>query len=138
MRWTSFWYLFCTSLPLELRIIWVLFLTELASILVSQRPQYPPDHFSHVQSTLLYRDSVSFERERPCTLSSLSRFPSSTYTGDQLRSVQPATLDLSVTSRLTHLGIGVRLPRKQGCRGERRKQGKITVIDHTSPRVTTP
>ena len=111
MKWVSFWYLFCASLPLELRIIWVLFLTELASIVVFQRPSFLPDHFSPVRPALsVHCDGDPVTGVRPCILSPLPCTPLHTaYTRDELCLVQPATLDPSVISRLRHLCIGVNL-----------------------------
>ena len=133
MKRVSFWYLFCASiLPLELGTIWVLFLTELASIVVLQRPSFLPDHFSHVRPTLsVHCDVDPVTGERPCILSPLPCTPLRTaYTRDELCLVQPATLDPSVISRLGHLCIGVNLPRKRSRRGGRRKRKKTPV---TSP-----
>ena len=133
MKRVSFWYLFCASiLPLELGTIWVLFLTELASIVVFQRPSFLPDHLSHVRPALsVHCDVDPVTGERPCTLSPLPCTPLRTaYTRDELCLVQPATLDPSVISRLGHLCIGVNLPRKRSRRGGRRKRKKTPV---TSP-----
>ena len=133
MKRVSFWYLFCASiLPLELGTIWVLFLTELASIVVLRRPSFLPDHFSHVRPALsVHCDVDPVTGERPCILSPLPCTPLRTaYTRDELRLVQPATLDPSVISRLGHLCIGVNLPRKRSRRGGRRTRKKTPV---TSP-----
>ena len=62
--------------------------------------------------------------------------PPTRYSPDQILTIQAATLDPSLTSRLRDLGIGCLL-RKPSSRGGRRKLRKIAVVCDGAARLTT-
>ena len=130
MNWASFWCLVCTMLPLELRIIWILFLTKLTDSVVGQCQPCLPEYSSpHVQSATFPSDrSPVLTHGYTCTGHAVlaTRL---TYTRDQLLSVPPATLDPSAFPSIRVLGTGYRLPRVRSHRGSRGKQREICVTD---------
>ncbi|KAL8606955.1 hypothetical protein ACOMHN_041344 [Nucella lapillus] len=50
------------------------------------------------------------------------------YSRDQLLEIQPSTPNFELVNRLRELRLGVRLPRKRGCRGGRKKLRSIQVV----------
>ena len=137
MNRTFFWTAFCALLPLEMKVVWVLFLSGLASFLVSQhRPFYPclAMHVPSAQQRCLQQPATPLEYT-PTVYP--PRTPSPTvYTWEQLLSVKPSPLDPVLTSRLRRLRIGFDLPRLRGRRGGRRIHKKIAVINRTSDRTS--
>ena len=90
MNGAFLWSTFCALLPLEMKVVWMLFLSGLASFLVSQqRPFYPcltmlvPSAqqrcLLHPATPLEYTPTVYPPRTPPPTV----------YTGEQLLSLKP-------------------------------------------------
>ena len=132
MNGTFFWTAFCALVPLEMKVVSVLFLSGLASFLVSQhRPFYPclAMHVPSAQRRCLQQPATPLEYT-PTVYQ--PRTPSPTvYTREQLLSVKPSPLDPVLTSRRRRLRIGLR-----GRRGGRRIHKKIAVINRTSDRTS--
>ena len=133
MKWASFWYkLFCASIALELRIIQILFLTELISILVSWHTSFLSDHFTHMHPVLsVYCDSDPAASKWTCyaSLSPLPCTPLCTACAhNELCLVKPVALDPPTTFYFRHLCISVKLPWKQGCREGRHMRKKIPIM----------
>ena len=110
MKWASFWYkLFCASIPLELKIIQILFLTELVRILVSWHPSFLSDHFTHmhpVLSVYCYSDPAASRWSCCASLSPLPYTPLCTAcTHNELCLIKPVTLDPPTTFCFRHLSL---------------------------------
>ena len=149
MNWTFFWITFCASLPLEMRVIWFVFLTNLVSFLCCPSPPCGYHRATHAHTACLLR------RRHPQLAHTTSRStapplhivsppstgppPSISYSREELLAVNPSAITSALTSRLRQLRIGVDLSRRvRGCRGGRRKQRKIPVVTPTSRPTPVP
>ena len=122
-----------------MKVVWVLFVSGLASFLLSQhRPFYPclAMHVPFAQQRCLQQLAAPLQYTStvypPRTPSPMP----TVYTREQLLSVKPSPLDPVLTSRLRRLRIFFDLPRFRGRRGGRRKHKKIAVINRTSDRTS--
>ena len=123
MNWPPFWYVFSAMLPLDFRLIWIAFLSQLVVTLDSLcLPCYELTCL-HVQHTTAHRGK-SAECALEYTYKShhvklcSSRLQ---YSRKELVSVAPCSLHPSATTCIRDLGIGRRLPK---IRSHRAGQGK--------------
>ena len=130
MNWLPFWNVFCAMLPLDFRLIWIVFLSQLVVTLDSLcLPCYELTCL-HVQNTTAHSsksDECALEytdTSRRVKLSS-SRLQCSR---KELLSVAPCSLHPSVASCISGLGIGRQLPKIRSHRAGRRELRKISVL----------
>ena len=114
MDWISFWCMFSAMLPLELRFVWVVFLSNFILTPRGHGFVFLPNANVTCQPT----------RNEPSVLHSTRV----SYTRDELLSVPPSTLNPSVAAAIRDVGIGYHLPRLRSHRAGRRKQRKIDVV----------
>ncbi|KAL8596686.1 hypothetical protein ACOMHN_060547 [Nucella lapillus] len=137
-----FWSFFGAVIPPRFQAMWTLFLLHLVSFLWYQPApclqQLYPSFFSPALSHPLHYSSppppapvpsVYPLRHYPPPLPSppSSNLPMR-YSRDQLLEIQPSTPNFELVNRLRELRLGVGLPRKQGCRGGRKKLRSIQVV----------
>ena len=141
MNWLPFWYVFSAMLPLDFRLIWIDFLSQLVVTLDSLcLPCYELTCL-HVQNTTAHRDKSAECVLQYTDTSRHGKLCSSRlqYSRKELLSVAPCSLHPSVTSCIRDLGIGRRLPKIRSHRAGRRKQRKISVLcdrgDRTLPQA---
>ena len=117
------WNLFPFNLPLHLRILWYVFLLQLAIHIVYRYPPLSLCLELHVTTV-------------PCRIIGARL----TYSRDDILQIHPSpNLDLSLVENIRSCGISVSLPRKRTHRGGRRKQGRIQVLSrHTADPVAVP
>ena len=125
MNWPPFWYVFSAMLPLDFRLIWIAFLSQLVVTLDSLcLPCYELTCL-HVQNTTAHSGKPAecvLVLEYTCTSRGVKLSSSRLqYSRKELLSVAPCSLHPSVTSCIRDLGIGRRLPK---IRSHRAGQGK--------------
>ena len=117
------WNLFPFNLPLHLRILWYVFLLQLAIFTVYRYPPLSPCLELHVTTV-------------PCQIIGARL----TYSRDDILSIRPSpNLDPSLVENIRICGISVNLPRRRTHRGGRRKQRRVQVLSrHTADPVAVP
>ena len=117
------WNLFPFNLPLYFRILWYVFLLQLAIQTAYRYLPLSPCRGLHVTTV-------------PCRIVGARL----TYSRDDILQIHPSpNLDLSLVENIRSCGIGVNLPRRLTHRGRRRKQRRIQVLSrHTADPVAMP
>ena len=132
MNWLPFWNVFCAMLPLDFRLIWIVFLSQLVVTLDSLcLPCYELSCL-YVQDTTAHSGKPAecvLVLEYTCTSRGVKLSSSRLqYSRKELLSVAPCSLHPSVSSCIRDLGIGRRLPKIRSHRAGRCNQRKINVL----------
>ena len=126
------WTDFHTTLPLNIKMVWInIFLHLVAALALTghfSAPCFPTDRVRvYSLSAQHFVHSALPPQPVLCT-------PRRCYTGEFLRSVRPTRLDPSLIPHLRQLGIGFHLVSRRSCRGGRRKNRKSISVITSNPR----
>ena len=139
VNWTAFCCVFCSMLPLEFQLIWIVFLSQLDASLNSFCQPFFKFTTQHVLNTTVHNVKSA---ECPLVYMSVAitlfylLCPSHLqYSHKELLSMPPSSIHPSILSSIRDLGTGHQLPKICSHRAGQPKQRKISVLH--SPRDRT-